>query len=83
MDTNFIVSGHTDNVPIESTRYRSNWELSAARAVSVAHILLQNDVISVDRFKIEGYADTRALVANNSEQNRAKNRRVEISLINE
>jgi len=82
MDTRFIVAGHTDDIPITSARYRSNWELSAARAVSVAHVLLQGDVLSPDRFRIEGYGATHALVDNSSQKNRAMNRRVEIGLIN-
>ena len=82
MDTQFIVAGHTDNIPIKSARYRSNWELSAARAISVAHVLLQKSELSPDRFRIEGYGATLGLVDNSNDQNRAMNRRVEIALIN-
>jgi len=82
MDTKFIVAGHTDDIPITSVRYRSNWELSAARAISVAHVLLDSGALSPDRFRIEGYGATLGLVENNSEKNRAMNRRVEIGLIN-
>lgn len=81
-DAKFIVSGHTDNIPVRSSRYRSNWELSAARAISVAHVLLLDDELAPDRFTIEGYGSTQALVANSNDDNRAINRRVEIGLIN-
>jgi len=71
------VQGHSDNVPIRSSRYRSNWELSASRAVSVAQALMDGGVDS-RRFEVSGFADTQSLVDNNSEENRSRNRRVEI-----
>ncbi len=74
-----IVAGHTDNVPIRTEWYRSNWELSAARAVTVAHELLKGGV-DPKRLMVAGYADTRPLVPNDSAANRARNRRVEIIL---
>lgn len=73
-----LVQGHTDDVPISTARFRSNWELSAARAVSVAHELLQGGVLDAARFEVSGKAATRPLVANSSAENRARNRRVEI-----
>ncbi|MDH5188720.1 MAG: OmpA family protein [Rhodospirillaceae bacterium] len=75
-----IISGHTDDVPIATERYRSNWDLSSARAASVAHYLLANTKIKSSRITVQGYADSRPLVENNSPGNRAKNRRVEISI---
>ena len=72
------VEGHTDNLPIKTSRFRSNWDLSAARAVSVATELMSGNKISPRRFNVSGYADTQPLVENNSAQNRARNRRVEI-----
>lgn len=75
-----LVAGHTDNIPISTGRFRSNWELSAARAVTVLHSLLRNKDITEDRVIVQGLADTRPLVANDSPQNRAKNRRVELIL---
>ena len=71
------IQGHTDNIPIRSARYRSNWELSTSRAVSVAEALMNGD-INPKRFEISGFGDTQPLVANNSRANRARNRRVEI-----
>ncbi len=75
-----IVSGHTDDVPIRNARFRSNWELSSARAVSVAHALLAAAPIASTRILIEGRAETKPLADNLSNVGRARNRRVEITL---
>ena len=72
------VQGHTDDIPIRTARFRSNWELSASRAVSVAHELMLGGDISERRFQVSGYADSVPLAANDSAENRARNRRVEI-----
>lgn len=73
-----IVAGHTDNVPIRSGRFRSNWELSATRAAAVAEVLVAAKSFDPTMLTVAGYADTRPLVANDTAENRAKNRRVEI-----
>lgn len=75
------VAGHTDDQPINTPLYRSNWELSTARATSVVHALLSLEKLSPQRFVLEGYADTKPLVPNSTEQNRAKNRRVELLIL--
>ena len=75
------IAGHTDDQPIATQRFRSNWELSAARAVSVAHRLFETRQINKDKISVIGHADTRPLVENNSADNRAKNRRVEIIIL--
>ncbi len=72
------VQGHTDNIPISTPRYRSNWELSASRAVSVAQELMRDNLINPRRFEVAGFADTMPLVPNDSNDNRIRNRRVEI-----
>jgi chemotaxis protein MotB len=77
-DGRIVVEGHTDDVPISTARFRSNWALSSARAVSVAHALFGDDELDQGRFTIAGYADTRPLVSNETEAGRARNRRVEI-----
>jgi chemotaxis protein MotB len=74
-----FISGHTDDVPISTERFRSNWDLSAARAVSVAHYLL-NDHIEAKRVIVQGAADSQPLLPNDTPENRARNRRVEIAL---
>lgn len=75
------VAGHTDDIPIHTTRYRSNWELSSSRATSVVHELLTFGDMPATRFYIEGYADTRPLVPNDTPEDRAQNRRVEIIVL--
>ena len=77
-----VVEGYTDNLPVSSGRYRSNWDLSAARAVSVVHQLIFNNKIDADRIMAAGRAETNALAKNDSAENRAKNRRVEINIYN-
>ena len=75
------VAGHTDNIPINTPRYRSNWELSTSRATSVVHELLRKGEIPPTRFVLEGYAETQPLTTNDTAANRAKNRRVEIIVL--
>lgn len=77
-DGRIVVEGHTDDVPISTARFRSNWALSSARAVSVAHGLFGDGRLDQGRFTITGYADTRPLVSNETAEGRARNRRVEI-----
>lgn len=72
------VAGHTDDVPINTFRFRSNWELSSSRAVSVLEQLLLDGKIKPETTEVKGLADTQPLVANDSRENRATNRRVEI-----
>lgn len=77
------VSGHTDNIPISTFRFDSNWELSSARAVSILNAILKVSSIPEKRFMIQGHADTDPLVPNTTSKNRAINRRVEIIIIQE
>ncbi len=72
------VAGHTDDIPIRTFRYRSNWELSSSRAVSVLEQLLADGTINAADTEVKGLADTQPLVPNDSPENRATNRRVEI-----
>lgn len=74
------VAGHTDDVPIKTALYRSNWDLSSARAVSVVHALLDDSPLEVGRFVVEGHGDAHPLVPNDTPANRAQNRRVEITI---
>ena len=72
------IEGHTDNIPYSGGRFSSNWDLSAARALAVAEELFSDRRIDQSRFQVSGYADSKPLVPNNSAENRARNRRVEI-----
>lgn len=73
------VAGHTDNVPINTTRFPSNWELSSARAGSVVRFF-QSKGIEPSRLVATGHADTKPLADNLTAENRSKNRRVELVL---
>jgi chemotaxis protein MotB len=73
-----VVAGHSDDVPISTNRFRSNWELSSARAVTVVHALLDDPNVDPGRVTVEGHADSQPLVPNDSRENRAINRRVEL-----
>ncbi|MBR9985252.1 MAG: OmpA family protein [Desulfosarcina sp.] len=75
-----IVSGHTDDIAIHTQKFPSNWELSAARAASVAKFLASHG-IAPQRLIIQGKSEFHPLAANTSDENRRTNRRVEISLI--
>jgi chemotaxis protein MotB len=77
-----IVVGHTDNVPISTWQYPSNWVLSAARSATVVHYLTKFGDVEPARIQIRAHAATQPLVPNNSVENRAKNRRVDIIVQN-
>ena len=81
-DRRFRIEGHTDNVPVESDKYPSNWELSATRAVNVLHYLADYGV-EENSFSIAGYADTRPKFSNDTPEGRAYNRRVDIIILDE
>lgn len=77
------IEGHTDNVPIHTKRFPSNWELSTARAVNVVKYFVESCNIQPQRFSAVGYGQSKPLFPNDSVAHRAKNRRVEIVLIGE
>ena len=74
-----VVEGHTDNMPIQTDRFPSNWELSTGRAASVVR-QLQSQGIDAARMRATGYADTRPIAANDTAQGRATNRHVDVIL---
>ncbi|QUN04860.1 flagellar motor protein MotB [Shewanella yunxiaonensis] len=74
------VSGNTDDIQISNELYQSNWDLSAQRALAVAHELIRVKGFDPERMKVEGLADTNPLVPNDSAEHRARNRRVEIAI---
>jgi len=76
-----VIEGHTCSLPISTDRYPSNWELSAARASAVVRYLAGQWQIDPQRLAATGYADSRPLAANDREETRAQNRRVEIVLL--
>ena len=81
LDRHVRVEGHTDNVPISTAQFPSNWELSATRAVTVVRTLSEQYGLQSDHLTAVGHADSRSLTDNLTPENRAKNRRVEIVVL--
>jgi len=76
-----MIAGHTDDRPINSARYKSNWRLSTDRAVSVLQLFEKIGGIDSSRLTAVGHADTRPIASNDTPEERAKNRRVEIAIV--
>ena len=76
-----IIEGHTDDVPIKTARFRNNWQLSTERALAVLDYLLKNSSLDPRRFSAAGYGEYRPIVPNDTKENRALNRRVDIVVI--
>ena len=76
-----IIDGHTDNVPTKTALYPSNWELSAARASSVARFIIKKMRFNAKFLVVSGYGEHRPMKPNTSDENRASNRRVEIKVV--
>lgn len=76
----FQVCGHTDNIPMRSSRFASNWELSTTRAVNVVQFMIENGM-SGERISAAGYAETQPVASNGTAEGRAQNRRIEIILL--
>lgn len=77
------LEGHTDSTPIRSAAYRSNWELSAARSIAMLDLLADEFEIPRQKMAIAGYADTMPLAPNDQPEGRARNRRVDIIILNQ
>jgi chemotaxis protein MotB len=76
------LEGHTDSVPIHNSRFQSNWDLSAARSIAMLEALNTQFSIDSSRMSVVGYADSFPLETNDTEEGRAKNRRVDIVILN-
>ncbi|UOR10535.1 flagellar motor protein MotB [Halobacillus amylolyticus] len=76
-----VISGHTDNRPINNSEFQSNWELSVMRAVNFMSLLLNNDRLDPLLFSAKGYGEHRPVAPNDTSQNRQKNRRVEVLIL--
>ena len=76
------LEGHTDSVPIHNARFRSNWELSAARAIAMLNLLTTRFGVEPRRLAVVGYADTLPVESNDTEEGRARNRRVDVVILN-
>ncbi len=80
-DLNVGVEGHTDNVPIKHSGWKSNWELSAARAMSVLHYLTDEYGVAPERLSATGYGEYHPVASNEATEGRQQNRRVEIVIL--
>lgn len=78
---NIIVEGHTDDVPIKTKQFRDNWELSTERALAVLYYILEDPTLKPERFSATGCGQYRPIVPNDSKENRALNRRVDIIVV--
>lgn len=78
---NIIISGHTDNVPISTARYESNWELSVMRAVEFMKIILKNEQLDPRWFSAKGFGEFQPVATNDTAEGKARNRRVEILIL--
>jgi chemotaxis protein MotB len=79
-DQEVVVEGHTDNVPIHTEEFPSNWELSTARAISVSRSLFEKANLDPKRFSVAGYGEYHPIASNETDEGKQKNRRVEILL---
>ncbi len=77
------IEGHTDNLPIHTRKFPSNWELSTARAVNVLRYFTEKEKVPMQRLSAVGFGEFQAIFANDRPEHRAKNRRVEIVFIRE
>jgi len=76
------IEGHTDNVPIVSKKFPSNWHLSVARATNIAYYLMNTEKLSPDKVSIVGYSEYKPIASNETAEGRKLNRRVDIVILN-
>ena len=77
------LEGHTDSIPINTTRFPSNWELSASRSIAMLRFFDERHGVARERMAVVGYADTAAIDSNETEKGRQRNRRVDIVIVSE
>ncbi|MFZ5967286.1 MAG: OmpA family protein [Bacillota bacterium] len=81
IDHNIIVEGYTDNVPISTPEFPSNWELSVSRAIQVVKFFTEKKSISAQRITVSGYGERNPIDTNETPEGRANNRRIEITIV--
>lgn len=81
MNSHLRVEGHTDNVPISTSEFRSNWELSVMRATEVVRYLIERHHFPPDKISAAGYAEYRPIASNDNPKNRGLNRRIEMIIV--
>ena len=77
-----VIEGFTDNIPIQTSDFPSNWELSVARAIGVARFMIDDMNIEEERISVSGFGEQRPIDSNETEEGRANNRRIEITILN-
>lgn len=82
VDNDIKIEGHTDDVPIRNLRFANNWELSTARATTVISYLIQHFGFKDEKLSASGYAETRPIADNKTAEGRARNRRIDIVILN-
>ncbi len=80
-DSKVAVEGHTDTDPIKYSGWKSNWELSSARALAVLHFFIDDGKVAPERLSVAGYGEYQPVAANDTAANKRKNRRVEIVIL--
>lgn len=83
IEKDIVIEGHTDDVPIKYSGWKSNWELSAHRALEVLHYFVDKKGLDPRRFSASGYGSYRPITSNLTEESRQKNRRVEIIILSQ
>jgi chemotaxis protein MotB len=83
VDNDIRIEGHTDNIPIVSNTYLSNWHLSIERALNTAYYLINKEGLSPQQVSVVGYAEYKPIESNETPEGRAANRRVDIVIIKE
>jgi len=83
LSNHIIVEGHTDNVPINNSRFPSNWELSAKRSINVVQFLMKQSGITSEQITSMASGEYKPILPNDTEANRAKNRRIDIVIVKE
>lgn len=82
IENDIVVEGFTDNVPIHTKEFPSNWELSVARAIQVVKFFTKDNDIDEKRISVSGYGERNSIDSNDTPQGRANNRRIEITIVN-
>ncbi|MCL7746710.1 flagellar motor protein MotB [Halalkalibacter alkaliphilus] len=78
---NIVVAGHTDNIPINNADFRSNWDLSAHRALNFMKILIENEDLNPQNLSATGYGEYHPVATNDTAEGRSQNRRVEVLIL--
>ena len=82
-DNEIVAEGNTDDVPVKNAEFDSNWELSTKRSLSIVKYLIENKNINPNRISIKGYGEFNPIAPNDTQENKSKNRRVDILVVEE